>query len=73
MTSVNAGGTTTYTIVVTNHGPSAADNMVFTDPAVAGLSATGVTCGTATGGAACPTVGNTTVALMQGTGIVIPT
>ncbi|MBK9927935.1 MAG: DUF11 domain-containing protein [Anaerolineales bacterium] len=71
--AVNAGGTTTYTIVVANAGPSAANNAVFTDPAVAGLTATGVTCGTATGGAACPAVPATTVALMQGAGIVIPT
>jgi len=71
--SVNAGGTTSYTIVVTNNGPSAANNAVFTDPAVTGLTATSVMCSGATGGAACPTAGNTTVALMQGAGIVIPT
>src|SRR5439155_1196499 len=57
----------------TNAGPSSANNAVFTDPAVTGLSATSVTCGSATGSAACPTPGNTTVALMQGAGIVIPT
>ena len=73
VTSVTSGATTTYTIVAANAGPSAANNSVFTDPAAAGLTATGVTCGSATGGAACPTVLNTTVALMQGGGIVIPT
>ncbi len=73
VSSVNAGGSTTYTIVVSNAGPASADNAVFTDPAVAGLNVTGVTCGSALNGAACPTVGNTTVALMQGVGIVIPT
>ena len=73
VTSVNAGGTTTYTIVVSNAGPSSADGAVFTDPAVTNLNVTGVTCGSASGGAACPTVPNTTVALMQGAGIVIPT
>ena len=72
-TSVNAGGATTYTIVVSNAGPSAANNTVFSDPSVAGLSVTSVTCGTPTGGAVCPTAANTTVALMQGAGIVIPT
>ena len=71
-TSVNPGGTTTYTIVVTNAGPAAADGAVFTDPAVANLSVTSVTCGSPSGGAACPTVPNTTVALLQGAGIVIP-
>ena len=73
VTGVNAGGTTTYTIVVSNAGPSGADGAIFTDPAVANLSVTSVTCGSPTGGAACPTVPNTTVALMQGAGIVIPT
>ncbi len=73
VTNVNAGGTTTYTIVVSNAGPSAANGAVFTDPAVANLTVTGVVCGSASGGAACPTAPNTTVALMQGAGIVVPT
>jgi uncharacterized repeat protein (TIGR01451 family) len=73
VTSVNAGGTTTYTIVVTNVGPSSADGAIFKDALATGISVTGVTCGSAAGGAACPTVANTTVALMQGAGIVIPT
>lgn len=71
--NVNAGGTTTYTVVVTNNGPSPANNAIFKDPAATGLSATSVTCGSAAGGAACPAMGNTTVALMQGAGIIIPT
>jgi LPXTG-site transpeptidase (sortase) family protein len=73
ITNINAGGSAIYTIVVTNLGPSDADNTLFTDPAVAGLNVTSVTCGTANGGAVCPTVGNTTVTLMQGAGIAIPT
>jgi uncharacterized repeat protein (TIGR01451 family) len=72
VTSVNAGGTTTYTIVVRSAGPSTANAAVFTDPAVPNLNVTGVTCGSVSGGAACPTAPNTTVALMQGAGIVIP-
>jgi uncharacterized repeat protein (TIGR01451 family) len=62
-----------YTIVVGNSGPGAGNNAIFTDPAVTGLTVSGVTCGSAAGGAACPTAANTTVALMQGAGIVIPT
>jgi len=73
VTSVNAGATTTYTIVVSNGGPSAAGGAIFTDSAVANVNVTGVTCGSATGGAACPGPSNTTVALMQGAGVVIPT
>jgi uncharacterized repeat protein (TIGR01451 family) len=71
--SVNAGGTTIYTIVVGNAGPSNANGATFKDAAVANLNVTGVTCGSPAGGAACPTVPNTTIALMQGAGIILPT
>ena len=73
VTSVDAGGNTIYTVVMSNAGPSAANNALFTDPAVANLNVTGVSCGSASGGAACPAPASTTVALMQGVGIVIPT
>ena len=73
VTQYAPGDTLTYTIVASNAGPGSADNAVFTDPAVSGLTAGSVTCGSAAGGAACPVVANTTVALMQGTGIVVPT
>ena len=73
VTTVTAGGATTYTIVVSNGGPASANSAIFTDPAASNLSVTSVTCGSASGSAACPTVPNTTVALMQGSGIVIPT
>jgi uncharacterized repeat protein (TIGR01451 family) len=70
---VNAGDAVTYTIVVSNDGPSAAPGAVFTDAAVANLDVSTVICGYASPGAVCPSVSNTTVALMQGAGIVIPT
>lgn len=72
-TGVQAGSAVSYTVVVSNAGPNAANNAIFADPAVANLTVSGVTCGSIAGGAACPTAGNTTVALMQGAGIVIPT
>jgi uncharacterized repeat protein (TIGR01451 family) len=72
-TAVVSGSATTYTFVVTNRGPSSADNSIFTDPIIANINVTGVTCGGETNGAACPSVANTTVVLMQGAGIVIPT
>src|SRR6185436_21169122 len=50
--TVNAAGTTTYSVVVGNSGPNPANGAVFTDPAVANLTVTGVTCGSAAGGAA---------------------
>jgi hypothetical protein len=62
----------TYTVVVSNNGPSAADGARLTDPAVTGLTVTGVSCGSAANGAVCPSSGNT-VADLQGAGIVIPT
>ncbi|SDZ26029.1 conserved repeat domain-containing protein, partial [Lysobacter sp. yr284] len=52
---VTAGGTTVYTVVLTNNGPSAANGTVIRDPAAAGLSKTSVTC-LATGNAVCPAV-----------------
>ena len=71
--SVDAGSSLSYTIVASNAGPSDASNAVFKDAAVANLSVSTVTCNAATGGAVCPSAPNTTKALMQGTGIVIPT
>ncbi|WP_189059024.1 DUF11 domain-containing protein [Deinococcus daejeonensis] len=42
--SVNAGATTTYTIRVTNNGPSSVTGATLTDAAVTGLNVTGVAC-----------------------------
>ncbi|WP_408950764.1 beta strand repeat-containing protein [Lysobacter sp. Hz 25] len=67
------GQTIAYTIVVTNAGTSSVSGAVFTDPAVSGVTVASVTCGSPTAGSACPSAANTTVALMQGAGIVIPT
>jgi uncharacterized repeat protein (TIGR01451 family) len=68
-TSVLSGATTTYTIVVSNAGPQAADGAILSDPAVTGLSKTSVSCGNVGGGAQCPT--SPTVAQLQ-SGISIP-
>ena len=53
--SVNAAGTTTYTISVSNAGPNSTTATLI-DPAVTGLTKTGVTCTAATGGAVCPSL-----------------
>ncbi len=59
-TTVDAGTSTTYTLVVTNHGPSPVTGAILTDPAVAGLTTTSVACaappGQCTSGTT-PTVG----------------
>ncbi|MBX9401988.1 DUF11 domain-containing protein [Lysobacter sp. BMK333-48F3] len=70
--SYTPGTARTYTVVVTNAGPFGAANAVFTDPAIANFTVSSVTCGSPTGGGVCPSVANTTVALMQGGGIAIP-
>lgn len=71
-TTYVAGQSLVYTIVVTNNGAAPVSGAVFTDLAVTGLSVTGVICGSATLNSECPAAANTTVALMQGAGIVVP-
>src|SRR4030065_668665 len=56
----------TYTVVLT--AGAVVNNAVFTDPVVANLNVSNVTCAAA-GGAVCPAV---TVAAMQGAGSTIP-
>jgi uncharacterized repeat protein (TIGR01451 family) len=70
---VLSGTTTTYTIQVSNAGPSSANNTVVIDPAATGLNCTAVTCaaGDLVGGAVCPAT--LTMAALQGTGLTIPT
>ena len=70
VTSINAGGTTTYTLVISNAGPSAADGALLTDPAVSNLTVTNVTCTGGTGGATCPGSG-VTVTNLQSSGISV--
>jgi uncharacterized repeat protein (TIGR01451 family) len=71
LSSVGAGSTISYTLTVANFGPSAAPGTVLTDGAATGLNCTAVSC-TAFSGSACPTAGSTTMAYLQGTGIVTP-
>src|SRR5206468_10058699 len=47
--SVSAGGSTIYTITVTNGGPSSVTGATLQDLAVAGLSKTSVSCSSAVG------------------------
>lgn len=73
-TSTIAGGSNTYTIVVTNAGGASADGALLKDPAVPGLSCTTPpTCAVTTGAAVCPAGAQLTVANLQGAGIAIPT
>ena len=65
-------GHVAYTLQVVNLGPSPADKAVIRDPAVPNFTVTGVTCGNAAGGAACPALADATVALLQNGGLVLP-
>jgi uncharacterized repeat protein (TIGR01451 family) len=68
-TTLVAGSTTTYTLVASNAGPSAADGTTVRDPAATGLVCTDITCSTV--GAVCPAPLD--IATLQGaTGLVIP-
>ncbi len=66
--TLTAGQSTTYTVVVSNFGPSAADNALLADPATPGLACTSVTCTSAT--ATCPT-SPIAIASLQ-SGVLIP-
>jgi len=70
---VEPNGALAYTLLVANLGPSAADNALVRDAQAANFTAASVTCGGEAGGAVCPAPENTTLALLQGAGIVVPT
>jgi uncharacterized repeat protein (TIGR01451 family) len=71
--TVTGGTNTTYSVVVSNVGPAAANNTVITDPATTGLTCSAITC-TAAGGGVCPTLtGAALIAALQGSGAIIPT
>jgi uncharacterized repeat protein (TIGR01451 family) len=70
-TATITGATNTYTIVVNNAGPSAANGALVTDPATTGLTCSTITCAVTTGAAACPAA--PTVTALQGAGVAIPT
>jgi uncharacterized repeat protein (TIGR01451 family) len=60
--TVVANGAISYSVVVTNHGPSDADGASFSDPLPTGVSAITASCAATSGGAVCGTVdvsGNT--------------
>jgi len=61
--SVISGGAITYTLLVANAGPSAANGATYTDTLPAGITAISASCGNAVGGATCasPTVSGSTV------------
>lgn len=72
--TVVSASPTTYTVVVRNDGPGAAGGAVLRDPVPTGVSCSTVTCGSATGGAACPPPASVTIAALQSAaGLPLPT
>jgi len=74
-TSVQTGGTITFTLVVSNNGPSAANGAVLRDAPGAGLNcSTPSTAGcSASAGAACPSATVPVASLLGSGGVTIPT
>jgi uncharacterized repeat protein (TIGR01451 family) len=54
--TVNAGGVISYTLLISNTGPSAANSTSFNDILDVNLTPNSATCGSAAGGAVCPGV-----------------
>ena len=75
--SVNAGAATTYTLTLTNNGPSAANGATVSDAVAAGLTKTAIGACVAAGGAVCPTVGagagQMNLANLEAGSVVVPT
>jgi uncharacterized repeat protein (TIGR01451 family) len=69
--TLTAGQTTSYVVTVTNSGPGNATNTLVTDPPVAGLSCTSVTCSVASGAAVCPVPPALSIANLQGGGVTV--
>ena len=53
LANINSGSAITYTIVVSNAGPDAANGSIVTDTVPASISSVTWTCGSPTGGATC--------------------
>jgi len=74
--TVGTNGAISYTVVVSNRGPSDVDGALFDDPVPAGISAVTASCGAPSGGAVCgavSVVGNTvssTIATLPSGGTV---
>ncbi len=69
--TVTAGGFTTYTLTISNSGPSSADGAVVSDPVTGGLSCTTAIACSGSGGALCG-VASFPAATLQ-SGFTIPT
>jgi uncharacterized repeat protein (TIGR01451 family) len=69
ITTITAGDSSTYTVVITNTTGAALDGVLFQDPAVADLTVNSLSC-SASVGASCPI--SPSISIMQGGGILLP-
>jgi uncharacterized repeat protein (TIGR01451 family) len=73
-TTVQSGGTVTFTLTVNNAGPAAANGAVVRDNPGVGLSCVTSPACSASGGAVCPAAGTLTAPALTGNaGVAIPT
>lgn len=71
--TLTSGQSTTYTLVVTNTGPSTVSGALLRDdPGAIGLNITAVACSSFTGGTSLPLAANVTIANLIGPGIPMP-
>ena len=71
VSSVTSGTSTTYTVRVTNNGPSSVTGATLKDPAALGLTQTAAAC-TAASGNTCTAATAPTPAVLQGAGVTLP-
>ena len=75
--SVDAGGTTTYMVTLSNNGPSLANGATIRDAVAAGLTKTALGACSPAGGAVCPTAGGgagqLSIAALEAGTVVVPT
>ncbi|MEO8137494.1 MAG: hypothetical protein ABI831_26370, partial [Betaproteobacteria bacterium] len=68
--TIIAGAPLSFTVVITNNGPAAADGSIITDPAIPFYTANSVVCTGTTGLATCPAP--LSIAALQGAGMTVP-
>src|SRR5262249_40543047 len=68
VSAVNSGASTTYTVTVTNNGPSPVTGAILSDPVATGLNKTAVNCSATPGQCVTPP----TIAQLEGGAFALP-
>ena len=69
ISTITAGDSTTYSVIITNNTGATLSDAIFRDPAVPNLTVNSLSC-SASAGASCPA--SSSIAVMQGGGILLP-